>query len=139
MTVAPLHCVSSLAQALVALAKVDAVSLCQANQNLSGFVAQPGVGRIGDGLLLYRGIDVDPLQMLCRYVLFALGCFDGDFEQFLHHVVANPLAPFDQTSRVERELVLKVLKSVEVLPIAVFDELGNHSLIADVERMLEVM
>jgi hypothetical protein len=100
-------------------------------KNTTGFVIQTGVGRISDGLFLYRGIEVDPLQVFLGDVLFALGGFDGDFEQFLQSFVADALSLLDQTGRIERELMLEVLETAEVLPVTILDELGNRGLVVD--------
>lgn len=139
VTVTPLHDEGPLAQPLVGLTKIDARSLCQPYQDAAGLVIKPGIGRKGNSLFLNRGIDVDPLQVLLGHVLFALGRFDGPLEKLLHPFRANALAPLDQGSRVERELVLEVLKPAEVLPVTVLDELRHYRLVADVEGMLEVV
>ena len=139
MAVPPLHDEGPLAQPLVSLAKFDAVSLCQLDQDTAGLMVEPGIGREGDGLLLNRGIDVDTFQVLLGNVLFALCRFYGCLEKFLHPLRANPLSPLDQGGRIERELMLEVFAAAEILPVAILDKLGYHCLVTDVKRVLEVV
>jgi hypothetical protein len=46
----------------VALAQLDAVPLGLADEQIERPQTKPGVGRMGDGLGLHRGIDGHPLE-----------------------------------------------------------------------------
>ena len=60
-----------LADPLVALAQLDAGLLRFPHHRRAGLLVKPGVGRKGDGFLLYRGVNVDALKIFRRERLTA--------------------------------------------------------------------
>src|SRR5256884_8285125 len=62
MRVAPHHDGGALGQAQIALAQLNALALGQLHQLLDRVVGEPGVGRMGDRLLLHSGIYRNPFE-----------------------------------------------------------------------------
>ena len=96
MGIARGHDQGTFAQPQVALPQSDTAILGGFDQKDSRFVIEPGVGGIGNGFLLHRGIDVDPLHVLLGQLVFALGGLQRLAEQMLQAVWADAFAPEHQ-------------------------------------------
>ena len=113
--------------------------LAAPHQHNPGLVIQPGIGGIGNGFLLHRGIDVDPLHVLLGQASPTLGGLQGFAEQQFHFLGSDPLSPAGHGTRIERKMVNEILESAEILPVRVLEQSSDNRFVAFVKSMLEVM
>jgi hypothetical protein len=96
------------------LPQLDAVPARQTVEPLDRRMQQLGVGREGDGLWLYRGVDRDPLEVAAAQGAGAVRHLQALGQQQLQ-LLAEPLAPVAQVRALVREGVLEELLAGEVL------------------------
>ena len=130
---------STFAELQVTLAQRDAAILCRFNRQNPSLVLKHGIGRSGDGLLLHRGVDVDPLHAGFGQILAALGRLQRLAEQLFHVLRPDPFAPAHQRTGIERQTMDEELETAEVHQIAVLQQSAYHRLAAFIESVLHVM
>ena len=108
------------------------------HQLLSGPIQQPTVGRVRNGLGLYRGVDDHGGQTLAFEHAGGLRGLDAVFEQPLAAFFPDAPPPAHQARRVARQFMLEVALAAEVLPVRVLLPALDHLLIRQREGVLEV-
>jgi hypothetical protein len=102
---------------LEGLAQHHASPFGDQHQLAPGHVEQPAVGGKGDGLLLHRGIDDDPLQVLRGNGLHRHRGLDGLGQEFFHARVPQRTTEARQAARVAGQPGLEILAAAKELPI----------------------
>ena len=128
----------ALALALVRHLELQACSLGQAGNLGPRHFQQPAVRRVGDGLLLHRGVDCHALQLDGLDRLHRDRRLDGRLEQLLHPGFTQHASEAPDLSGVAGQLALVVLHAAEELPDHVLAPALDHGFITLVERVLEV-
>jgi len=111
-----------LAQPLITLVKGHPTLLSLFHQNGTGLVMQSRIRGKGNRLLMNRRVHIDMIQMIPGQLPLRLGCLNGSLEELLHPLRTDPVSPFDQ---LRRQGMLKIIESIEVLPISGRDSPKN--------------
>ena len=102
-------------------------------------MVQPRIRGEGDGLLLYGGIDIHDRKRSCCNGLGHDPRMDGHAQHEFASSVPNTFTEAGHLRWVNRQLVLKVRFSAEVLPIGILCPLGNNFFIRQVVGVLQVV
>lgn len=90
-----------------------------------------------DGLGLHGRVHDDLLEAALRNGLRGLACLDGDLEQLLHALLANPLPLTRHLARMDRQRMAEELFTAEELPVGVLRPPRYHLLVREIEGVLE--
>ena len=120
----------------VALAQVDAVVIGRIDQLLPADFQQAAVGRMGNCLLLHRGVDDHPLEMPGPDGLEVLGRRDGLRQQFLDPGLVEMVSVARQRRRITGQAGLEEHLAAEVLPVGVLQPALADRLVGEVVGVL---
>ncbi len=130
---------STLRHTNVRLSQYDTTPLGRFTQLENRFEVQFCIGRMRDVFLLYRGVDVDLLDLFRRHLFLSQGKRDRLLQEQCQFLGAYTRAPLDQRRRMQRQLILHRRESAEVLPIRVFDPTRDDRLVRFVERVFQIV
>ncbi len=139
MTVASLLGQGVFALSRVTLTQFDAPLFGCPNEAAAHLVIKPCVRWKSNRLLLNGGVDIDVVEMMLLDQFLSLRSLDGFLQQLLCTLRADAVAPANQGGRIQREFVLEIFETTEVLPVGVFQETFHHRLITFVESVLQVV
>ena len=99
---------------------------------------QARIHRVGDGLLLHRGVHDQPLKLGWPDGLGGNSCVNGGFEQFFHAGLTQTQAKAPDLRGIAGQAGLVVRHAAEVLPHDVLGPALHQFFIAELEGVLEV-
>ena len=105
---------------------------------VAGDLQQARVHRVGDGLLLHRGVDDQVFELGGLDGLGGAGRVDGGLEQFFHAGLADGAAKAPDLRGIARQAWLVERHAAEVLPDHIFRPALHQFLVAELVGVLEV-
>ena len=137
MRIAPHLDGGALGHAQIALAQFDTLAFGQIDQLLDRTVGEPGIGRMGDRLLLDGGVHHDPLKVPGLDRLRSVRHRKALLQQRRNLLLTQPLAPARQRRAIERCRVLEHQFSAEVLEIRILHPPVAQRFVREIVHVLE--